>query len=88
MIAEAKMAADHRAIADYCYGEAVKARAKAVEHDEMAGWCRKAGEGVKKTPYAPGTLNYCERLVKDYKSTADDLTVLAIEHEAMAAKVK
>ena len=88
MIAGAKSAADHKAIADYYYAEAAKAQAKAVEHDEMAGWYRKAGEGVKKTPYAPGTIDHCERLVKDYKSTADDLTALAKEHETMAAKVK
>ena len=88
MIAGAKTAADHRAIADYYYGEAAKARSKAVEHDEMAGWYRTAGEGTKKTPYAPGTIDHCERLVKNYKSTADDLTALAKEHEAMAAKVK
>ena len=88
MIAGAKSAADHKAIADYYYAEATKAQAKAVEHDEMAGWYRKAGEGVKKTPYAPGTISHCERLVKDYKSTAEDLTALAKEHEAMAAEVK
>ena len=88
MIAGAKTTADHKAIADYYYAEAAKARAKAVEHDEMAGWYRTAGEGTKKTPYAPGTIDHCERLVKDYKSTADDLTALAKEHEAMAAKVK
>jgi hypothetical protein len=88
MIAGAKTAADHKAIADYYYAEAAKASAKSVEHDEMAGLYRKAGEGVKKTPYAPGTIDHCERLVKDYKSTADDLTALAKEHEAMAAKVK
>ena len=88
MIAGAKTAADHKAIADYYYAEAAKARAKAVEHDEMAGWYRKAGEGVKKTPYAPGTINHCERLVNDYKSTAADLTALAKEHEAMAAQAK
>ena len=50
MIAGAKTAADHKAIADYYYAEAAKARAKAVEHDEMAGLYRNAGEGVKKTP--------------------------------------
>ena len=54
----------------------------------MAGWYRKAGEGVKKTPYAPGTINHCERLVNDYKATAADLTALAKEHEAMAAQTK
>jgi hypothetical protein len=88
MIAGAKTSADHKAIADYYYSEAAKARAKAVEHDEMLGWYRKAGEGTKKTPYAPGTIDHCERLVKDYKSTADDLPALAKEHEAMAAKIK
>ena len=88
MIAGAKSAADHKAIADYYYAEAAKAQAKAVEHDEMAGWYRKAGEGVKKTPYAPGTIDHCERLVKDYKSTAADLTALAQEHEAMAKQSK
>ena len=88
MIAGAKTAADHKAIADYYYAEAAKARAKAVEHDEMAGWYRKAGEGTKKTPYAPGTIDHCERLVTNYKSATDDLTALAKEHEAMAAKVK
>ena len=88
MIAGAKSAADHKAIADYYYAEAAKAQAKAVEHDEMAGWYRKAGEGVKKTPYAPGTIDHCERLVNDYKSTAADFTALAKEHEAMAKKAK
>jgi hypothetical protein len=88
MIAGAKSAADHKAIADYYHAEAAKAQAKAVEHDEMAGWYRKAGEGVKKTPYAPGTIDHCERLVNDYKSTAADLTALAKEHEAMAKQAK
>lgn len=88
MIAGAKSASDHKAIADYYYAEAAKAQAKAIEHEEMAGWYRKAGEGVKKTPYAPGTVNHCERLVNDYKSTAADLTALAKEHEAMAKQAK
>jgi hypothetical protein len=88
MIAGAKSGSDHKVIADYYYAEAAKAQAKAVEHDEMAGWYRKAGEGVQKTPYAPGTVNHCERLVNDYKSTAADLTALAKEHEAMAKQAK
>ena len=88
MIAGAKSAADHKAIADYYYAEAAKAQAKAVEHDEMAGWYRKAGEGVRKAPYAPGTISHCERLVTDYKSIAADLTALAKEHEAMAKQAK
>jgi hypothetical protein len=89
MIAGAKTAADHKAIADYYYAEAAKARAKANEHNQVAGWYRTAGEvGTKKIPYAAGTIDHCERLVKNYQSTADNLTALAKEHEAMAAKSK
>jgi hypothetical protein len=88
MIAGAKTAADHRAIANHYKAEAAQARAKAHQHDQMAVWYRKAGEGVRKTPYAPGTINHCVQLVKSYRSTADDLTALAKEHEAIAAHVK
>ncbi len=88
MIAGAKTAADHKAITHYYHAEAAKAGAKADEHDQMAAWYRKAGEGVKKIPYAPGTIGHSERLAKNYKATADELTALAKEHEAMAAKVQ
>jgi hypothetical protein len=88
MIAGAKTATDHKAIADYYYAEAAKARAKADEHEQMAEWYRTAGEGTKKIPYAPGTIDHCERLVKNYRVSADELTALAKEHEAMAAKIK
>jgi uncharacterized protein YacL (UPF0231 family) len=86
MVAGAKTAADHKAIADYYYAEAAKARAKADEHEQMAEWYRTAGEGSKKTPYAPGTIDHCERLVKNYRATAEELTALAKEQETLAAK--
>jgi hypothetical protein len=54
----------------------------------MVEWYRTAGEGTKKIPYAPGTIEHCERLVKNYRVTADELTALAKEHEAMAVKIK
>jgi hypothetical protein len=88
MISGAKTAADHKAIAEYYHAEADKANVKAQEHDQMAAWYRTAGEGTKKIPYAPGTIDHCERLVKEYRSVANDLTALAKEHEAMAANVK
>jgi len=88
MIAGAKTAADHRVIADYYNAEAAKARAKADEHEQMATWYRQAGEGTKKTPDAPGTIEHCQRLVENYRATAEELTALAKEHETMAAKVK
>ncbi len=33
----------------------------------MAAWYGKAGEGVKKIPYAPGTIEHCDRLVKSIR---------------------
>jgi hypothetical protein len=84
---ETKTAADYKAIADCYYGKAAKARAQAQEHDEMAAWYRTAGEEIKKIPNTPGTIDHCERLVKEYTTVANDLTALAEEHEAMAADV-
>lgn len=88
MVAGARTPADHKTIADYCHAEAAQARAKAKEHHQMSAWYQRAGEGVKKTPYAPGTIDHCERLVKNYRATAEDLTALAKEHELLAAKTK
>ena len=85
MIAGAKSPADHKAIAAHFFAEAAKATAKAEEHGQMADWYRQAGEGVKKIPYAPGTIGHCERLMNNYRAAADEYTALAREHEAMAA---
>jgi len=88
MITGAKTAADHKAIADYYHAEATQTRAKADEHDWMAGWYRTVGEGTKKIPYTPGTIDHCKRLVKQYRITAEELVALAKEHEAIAAQAK
>jgi len=87
MIAGAKSAADHKAIADHYYAQG--AQAKAVEHEQMAAAYKKAGFGtVAKTPNAPGTIEHCNNLAKSYKAMEEDLAALAKEHEAMAAQVK
>ena len=92
MIEGAKTAADHKAIADYYYAEAAKDRANADKHKQMAEgyreWYETAGKGWSKGSYAPGTIEHCKGLVKDYTAAAEDLTALAKEHEAMAAKLK
>src|SRR5262245_28684432 len=82
MIAGAKSPADHKAIADYYYAEAAKATALAEEHEQMASWYQRAGEGPKKTPYAPGTIEHCERLIKSYRTTAEELAALGDDHAA------
>jgi predicted component of type VI protein secretion system len=89
MIETAKTPADHKAIADHYKAEAALAEAKAAEHEEMAAAYKKSGFGtVAKTPNAPGTIDHCKKLAKSYKAMAEDLTGLAKEHEAMAAKAK
>ncbi|MEW5975734.1 MAG: hypothetical protein AB1898_08000 [Acidobacteriota bacterium] len=88
MIGAAKTASDHQALADYYNAEAAKAQGKADEHAKMAEWYSKAGEGVKKIPYAPGTISHCDRLEKHYQAAAEDLRALAKEHETLSAKAK
>lgn len=86
-IGSATTAADHKAIADYYHAEAAKARAEANEHEQMALAYEKAGAGkYGKTPSVPFT--HCKNLAQKSKSLAEDLTALAKEHEAMAAKAK
>lgn len=88
MIESAKTPADHRVLAAHYNAEAAAANVKAKEHEQMALWYQKAGEGAKKTPNAPGTIEHCNNLVKNYKAAADDYAALAKAHESMASEVK
>ena len=89
MVAGAKTPADHKAIADYYYAEAAKAIANADKHEQMAQdyreWYQNAGKGWSKGSYAPGTIEHCEGLVKDYRAAAEELTALAKEQEDIIA---
>ena len=88
-IMSAKTAADHKAIAAYYLAEAAKAKVKITEHEEMLQAYKKAGFGtVSKTLSAPGTIEHCNHLVKNYQDLAESLTMMAKEHEAMAASSK
>jgi hypothetical protein len=88
MIETAKTPADHKAIADHYRAEAAEALAKSSEHEEMAAIYKKTGFGTAKNPNAPGTVEHCNNLAKSYKAMAENLTALAKEHDAMAAKTK
>lgn len=79
---------DHRAISDFYLSEAAAASKKATEHEQMASLYKNSGGGSRKIPYAPGTTEHCEKLVKEYKALANEYTALAKDHEAMAAKAK
>ena len=87
MIAGAKTLADHKAIANYYYAEAAKASANAEKRREQMAqdyreWYRTAGKGWSKDSYAPGTVEHCEGLVKDYKAAAGELTPSAVEAQS------
>jgi len=79
---------DHQALAAHYNAEAAAAEAKAGQHERMALGYKNAGEGTKKTPNAPGTIEHCNNLVKNYKAAADDYAALAKAHESMASEIK
>ena len=88
-IMSAKTAADHKAIAAYYQAEAAKVKVKITEHQEMLEAYKKAGFGtVAKTPNAPGTIEHCNHLIKNYQDLAESLTMMAQAHEAMATSAK
>ena len=64
-----------------------RAKTSPYWHEEMGLWHRMAGEGIKETPQLPGTIEYCERLVKYYRASAERLTASANEYEKIAAKM-
>ena len=86
MIATAKTAADHQAIADYYKQQAKEAQAQADKHKKMAQEYGMAsiGKQATKTHFH----QHCEALVRDYESAAKEYNDLAKAHEEMAKAVK
>jgi hypothetical protein len=72
-ITTANTADEHRAIAACYQAEAAKAKAKAQEHEQMAEWYRKDGEGTKKTPNAPGTIEHCGKTSHTVPSAGESI---------------
>ena len=86
MIATAKTAADHRAIADYYKQEAKEAQEQADKHKKMAQDYGMAsiGRQATKTHFH----QHCEALVRSYESAAKEYNDLAKMHEEMAKAAK
>jgi hypothetical protein len=86
MIATAKTAADHQAIADYYKQEAKEAQDQAEKHKKMAQEYGMAsiGRQATKTHFH----QHCEALVRDYESAAKEYNDLAKMHEEMAKAAK
>jgi cbb3-type cytochrome oxidase cytochrome c subunit len=86
MIATAKTAADHQAIADYYKQQAKEAQEQADKHKKMAQDYGMAsiGRQATKTHFH----QHCEALVRNYESTAKEYNDLAKMHEEMAKAAK
>ena len=86
LIATAKTAADHQAIADYYKEQAKEAQAQADKHKKMAQEYSMSsiGRQATKTHFH----QHCEALVRDYESAAKEYDGLAKAHEEMAKAAK
>ena len=86
LIATAKTAADHQAIADYYKQQAKEAQEQADKHKKMAQEYGMAsiGKQATKTHFH----QHCEALVRDYASAAKEYNDLAKMHEDMAKAAK
>jgi hypothetical protein len=81
MVASAKSAADHEAIADYYDREATDAKTKYEEHEASVVHYENS---VKWRTWAW----HCDRLAQDFKAAQGEAQVLATEHRKVAAEMK
>ena len=86
MIASAKTAADHQAIADYYKQQAKEAQDQADKHKKMAQDYGMASIGTQATK--THFHQHCEGLVRSYESAAKEYNDLAKMHEEMAKAAK
>ena len=84
MIATAKTASDHEAIANYYKQQAAEARSKADMHKKMAEQYSMSGVGNQATK--THFHQHCETLVRSYQTQANEFDALAKAHQDMAAK--
>ena len=84
MIATAKTASDHEAIANYYKQQAADARSKADMHKKMAEQYSMSGIGNQATK--THFHQHCEALVRSYQTEANEYDALAKAHQDMAAK--
>jgi len=84
MIATAKTASDHEAIANYYKQQAAEARSKADMHKKMAEQYSMSGIGNQATK--THFHQHCEALVRSYQTQANEFDALAKAHQDMAAK--
>jgi hypothetical protein len=84
MIATAKTASDHEAIANYYKQQAADGRAKADMRKKMAEQYSMSGIGNQATK--THFHQHCEALIRSYQTQANEFDALAKAHQDMAAK--
>jgi hypothetical protein len=82
MVANAKTAADHEAIAQYYDREAASAKANAALHRSQA----ETYEKLRIKP--PDMIHHCREIAKDFDRIAREADDLAVAHRAMAKAAK
>jgi hypothetical protein len=84
MIATAKTAADHQALADYYTRQAAEARAQVATHKKMAAQysMSSVGKQATKTHFH----QHCEALIRSYEAEAKEYDALAKAHHDMAVE--
>lgn len=81
MLAHARTAADHEAIAKYYEDEAADAMTKQGEHKASAVHYERSAKWRTWSWH-------CDRLAQDFKGVEEDASALAIEHRKIAAEMK
>jgi hypothetical protein len=80
MLATAKTASDHEAIAQYYENEAADAHAKYEEHQAVAARAL--------SPKSQSWSLHCARLAQDFKQAEEDASVLAAEQRKVAEETR
>lgn len=89
LVANAKTAADHEAIAKLYEDEAATARKKADEHRKMGARYTHFEAGNPKAQLAHFNMpKHCASIVKNYEAAAKDAEAMAAGHREMAKTVK
>lgn len=87
MVANAKTAADHEALATHYDKEAAEARAQAEVHRKMAATYQSGTSSGKGSGPVP-LPQHCMNLAKDYDDAAANYTALAAAHRVLAKEAK
>ena len=80
MLATAKAASDHEAIAQYYENEAADAHAQYEEHQAVAARAL--------SPKSQSWSLHCARLAQDFKQVEEDASVLAAEQRKVAEEMR